>query len=134
MVILAGSDIIGLEHTKSVFRMFKKVSDGAHGNTRGIHGSLTPCSFHKVLSAVDVYGKKILDLGAGNGVVLAAALTCGASKVHGIELPENRANQYIFHAAMRQISRSLIEIPNLPRRALLEFNDIDEVLLTSYTN
>ena len=45
---------MSLERTKRVFRVFKKVSDGAHGNTRGISGSLTPCSLHKVLSAVDV--------------------------------------------------------------------------------
>jgi ribosomal protein L11 methylase PrmA len=116
-----------LEHTKTVLRVFKRVSDGAHGNTRGIHGSLTPCSLHKVLSAIDVYGRNIMDLGAGTGVVLAAALTNGASKVHGIELPENQANQYIFNAAMRQISRNFIEIPSLSRRTLLEFNDIEKV-------
>jgi hypothetical protein len=62
--------------------VFKKVSDGAHGNTRGISGSLTPCSLFKVLSAVDVYGRNILDIGAGTSVVLAAALTSGASKAH----------------------------------------------------
>ena len=108
-----GSDIMSLERTKCVFRVFKKVSDGAHGNTRGISGSLTPCSLFKVLSAVDVYGKNILDIGSGTGVVLAAALTSGASKAHGIELPENQANQYIFHAAMSQISKNVINFPNI---------------------
>ena len=77
-----GSDIMSLERTKCVFRVFKKVSDGAHGNTQGISGSLTPCSLFKVLSAVDVYGRNILDIGAGTSVVLAAALTSGASKAH----------------------------------------------------
>ena len=78
---------MSLERTKCVFRVFKKVSDGAHRNTRGISG-MTPCSLFKVLSAVDVYGKNILDIGSGTGVVLAAALTSGASKAHGIELLE----------------------------------------------
>ena len=127
-----GSDIMSLERTKCVFRVFKKVSDGAHGNTRGISGSLTPCSLFKVLSAVDVYGRNILDIGAGTGVVLAAALTSGASKAQGIELPENQANQYIFHAAMSQISRNVINFPNLARRALMEFKDIEKVSLASY--
>ena len=127
MMIETGLDIMGLEHTKSVFRMFKKVSDGAHGNTRGIHGSLTPCSLHKVLSSADVYGRNFLDLGSGTGVVLATALTCGASKVHGIELPENQANQHIYHAAMRKISKIVINLPNFTRQTLLEFNDIDKV-------
>ena len=103
-----GSDIMSLERTKRVFRVFKKVSDGAHGNTRGISGSLTPCSLHKVLSAVDVYGRNIMDIGSGTGVVLAAALTSGASKAHfsfsAIEIggvlrisSSNSRNSGIFH-------------------------------------
>ena len=95
---------------------------------------MTPCSLFKVLSAVDVYGKNILDIGSGTGVVLAAALTSGASKAHGIELLENQANQYIFHAAMSQIARNVINFPNLSRRALMEFKDIEKVSLASYTN
>ena len=87
---------MGLEHTKSVFRMFKKVSDGAHGNTRGIHGSLTPCSLHKVLSSVDVYGRNFLDLGSGTGVVLATALTCGTSKVHGKDPAKEKQPGFSF--------------------------------------
>jgi predicted RNA methylase len=123
--------MIGLEYTKSVVRMFKSVSDGAHGNTRGFHGSLTAHSLQKVLNAVDVYGKNFMDLGFGTGVVLAAALTSGASKAHGFELPENQANQHIFHAAMRRISNELCHIPEFSRRALLEFKDIVKVLQCS---
>ena len=109
---------MSLEHTKYVFRVFKKISDGAHGNTRGISGSLTPCSLFEVLSTVDVYGRNILDIGAGTCVVLAAALTGGASKVHGIELP----------------ARNVINFPDISRRSLMEFKDIEKVLLASYTN
>jgi ribosomal protein L11 methylase PrmA len=74
-----------------------------------------------------------MDIGSGTGVVLGAALTSGASKAHGIELPENQANEYIFHAAMSQISRNVINFPNLARRALMEFKDIEKVSLASYT-
>ena len=122
---------VDLQPTKSVYSVFKKVSDGAHGNTLGTHGSLTPCSLHKVLSAVHVYGRTFLDLGAGNGIVLAAALTNGATNVHGIELPENQANQYIFNAAMRKIAGTVVH--KLPHRACLEFEDIEKVLLASFT-
>ena len=118
-----------LEYTKHVIRTFKRVSDGAHGNTRGFHGSLTAFSLQKVLDAVDVYGRNFMDIGFGTGVVLAAALTSGASKAHGFELPENQANQHIFHAAMRRISNELVTIPNFSRRALVEFKDIVQVWL-----
>ena len=121
--------MIRLAKTKSVYRWFTSVSGGAHGNTRGFHGSLTAYSLQKVFNTVDVSGKKFMDLGFGTGVVLAAALTSGASKAHGFELPENQANQHIFHAAMRRISNELLIIPNFSRRALVEFKDIVQVWL-----
>jgi hypothetical protein len=121
--------MIGLEKTQSVYRLFTRASDGCHGNTRGFHGSLTAHSVQKILNAVDVFGKNFMDIGFGNGVVLAAALTSGASKAHGFELPENQANQYIFQAAMRKIIKKVCLIPDFSRRAFLNFNDIAKVLL-----
>ncbi len=120
--------MIGLEYTKSIVRMLNRVSDGAHGNTRGFHGSLTAYSLQKVFNAVDVYGRNFVDIGFGTGVVLAAALTSGASKAHGFELPENHANQLIFHAAMKRFSNQF-SIPDLSHRGFLEFNDIVKVWL-----
>ena len=121
--------MIRFEKTQSVYRVFKNSSDGIHGNTRGFHGTLTAHSVQKVFNAVDVYGRSFMDIGFGTGAVLAAALASGASKAHGFELPENRANQYIFQAAMRKISKKLCDIPDFSRRALLKFNDIAKVLL-----
>ena len=131
MLVLIGSlaEMIGLGYTKRVHRIFKRVSDGAHGNTRGFHGSLTAFSLQKVLNTVDVSGKKFMDLGFGTGVVLAAALTSGASIACGYELPENQANQMIFHAAIRKILNEEIYIPEVNRRVFLEFNDIAKVWL-----
>jgi predicted RNA methylase len=120
--------MIGLEKTKSVVRIFKSVSDGAHANTRGFHGSLTAYSLQKIFNEVDPYGRNFLDLGFGTGVVLAAALTSGAAKAHGFELPENQANQYIFQAAMR-ISSKLCHISDISRRVMIDFNDIVKVFL-----
>ena len=121
--------MIALEKTKSVVRMFKSVAGGAHGNTRGFHGSLTANSLQKILNAVDPFGRIFLDIGFGTGVVLAAALAAGAAKAHGYELPGNQANQYIFQAAMRRWSKQHFHNLDLSRRALLEFNDVEEVLL-----
>jgi len=115
--------------TKSVYRWFTSVSGGAHGNTRGFHGSLTAHSLQKVLNEVDVYERNFVDIGFGTGVVLAAALISGASKAHGFELPENQANKYIFEAAMRKISVKVCQISDFSRRALLDFNDITQVPL-----
>ena len=81
---------------QKVFSFFKKISDGAHGNTSGFHGSLTPQSTWKILNALDVFGRSVEDIGAGNGIFLSAALSNGASKAHGFELPGNEANRYIF--------------------------------------
>jgi hypothetical protein len=70
-----------------------------------------------------------MDIGFGTWVVLAAALTSGASKAHGFELRENQANQYIFQAAMRKILKKVCHIPDFSSRALLNFNDIAKMLL-----
>ena len=114
--------------SKSVVRMFQTAAGGAHGNTRGFHGSLTACSLQKILSAVDPFGKLFVDIGFGTGVVLAAALAAGASKAHGYELPGNQANQLIFQAAMTRWSKHYFHNLDLSHRALLEFNDVEEVL------
>jgi ribosomal protein L11 methylase PrmA len=114
---------------KSVYRWFTNVSGGAHGNTRGFHGSLTAYSLQKIFNEVDPYGRNVLDIGFGTGVVLAAALTSGAAKAHGFELPENQANQYIFQAAMKRWSKQHYYNIDISRQAVLEFNDVEEVLI-----
>lgn len=121
--------MIAHEKTKSVVRMFKTVAGGAHGNTRGFHGTLTAGSLQKIFNAVDPFGKFFLDIGFGTGVVLAAALAAGASKAHGYELPGNQANAYIFQAAMKRWSKQHFHNIDLSRQALLKFNDVEEVLL-----
>ena len=111
---------------KKVYSLFHKISDGAHGNTSGFHGSLTPHSMWKVFQAMDVFGRSFADIGAGNGILLSAALTIGAGNAHGYELPENKANRYIFKAAMARMTKIL----SSRARADLEFKNVEKVELS----
>jgi len=113
---------------KKVYSLFKKISDGAHGNTSGFHGSLTPHSMWKVFQEIDVYGSSFADIGAGNGILLYAALIHGAGNAHGYELPENKANRYIFKAAMARMTKIL----SSRARAELEFKNVEKVELSFY--
>jgi predicted RNA methylase len=116
-------DAADLLRIKKVYSLFKKISDGAHGNSSGFHGSLTPHSMWKIFRAIDVFGRSFADLGAGNGILLSAALSNGASKAHGFELPENKANRYIFKAAMARMTKDF----SSGARADLEFKNVEKV-------
>ena len=113
---------------KKVYSLFKKISDGAHGNTSGFHGSLTPHSIWKIFQEMDVFGSSFADIGAGNGILLYATLINGAGNAHGYELPENKANRYIFKAAMARMTKIL----SSRARAELEFKNVEKVGLSFY--
>jgi hypothetical protein len=117
------------QRIKIVSRTFHRVSDGTHGNTQGFHGSLTPGSLHKIFREQDLFGRNFVDLGAGDGKILAAALVSGASRVHGIELPGNQANHLIFLAAMRKIRQIVLKDEDISSKSELQFEDIEKVLL-----
>ncbi len=104
------------------------ISDNAHGNVKGISGSLTPGSLNKVFRDANVFGSKFLDVGAGNGRAMAAAYGSGASSVYGFELPDNQANAFIFEAAMRKIAQCRFFKSSTLHRARLDFTDIEKVL------
>ena len=123
---------VELQRIRTIYRKFRSVADNAHGNTIGVSGSLTPDSLHKVLQIAKVFGSHFLDIGAGDGRPMAAAMASGASSVHGYELPQNQANAFIFNAAMRQITHSLFSIPSYDSRVRLEFEDIEQVLTCSF--
>ena len=115
------------QRIKIVSRTFHRGSDGTHGNTQGFHGSLTPGSLHKIFREQDLFGRNFVDLGAGDGKILAAALVSGASRVHGIELPGNQANHFIFIAAMRKIRTILLNDEDISSKAVLQLEDIEQV-------
>ena len=112
---------------RSIYRNFRKISDRTHGNVKCISGSLTPDSLFKVLRIADVHGSSFMDIGAGDGKPLAVAVACGASSAHGFELPENRANAFIFKAAMSQFVNAMFPNSSILSRTRLEFKDIEKV-------
>ena len=116
---------------RSIYRRFRKNSDNSHGNVKGVSGSLTPDSLYKVLTVADVNETNVVDIGAGDGKPLAAAMAYGASSAHGFELPENQANAFIFKAAMSMIVNSMFLNPSVLSRVRLEFKDIETVCSNS---
>jgi hypothetical protein len=118
-------DLHRIRMVQSIYRTFRRISDSAHGNVKGISGCLTPGSLHKVLTVADVYGLNFMDIGAGDGKPMAAAMACGASSAYGFELPENQANKFIFKAALSRISDSLFSKSSISR-VRLEFKDIEQ--------
>ena len=87
-----------------VYANYRKVSDGCDGSTGfGFYGFLNVRSLFLIFQALGVGGRKIVDLGAGDGKVLASAMRCNARSVVGYELPANSAHKYIYDAVLRRI-------------------------------
>lgn len=82
---------------------------------------------HKIFTAADVNGVNFLDIGAGDGKPIAAAVAYGASSAQGFELPENQANAFIFKAAICQIAKLKISKSSVLSRAQIVFQDIEQV-------
>ena len=75
----------------TVYGHFKKASGGCDGGVEGHNGSLNPICLFLILQHLDDYGRRLVDLGAGEGRALASALACGAEGVYGHELPATRS-------------------------------------------
>ena len=84
-----------------IYRSFKKLSDGAEGGVSGVNGSIRAKALAHILTALCVKGNELVDFGAGSGRVLFSAVTAGASRAYGYELPENKGMKYVFDAAVR---------------------------------
>ena len=77
----------------------------------------------KLFQAVDVFGCKFVDMGAGDGRVLVSVLAAGASSAVGYELPGNNAQKFVFNGVLSTLYRQL----EVTRSAILVGKDIDEV-------
>ena len=78
-----------------------KLSGGADGGVSGFNGSIRPNPLAKILRALSVKEKEMVDFGAGSGRVLFSAVALGASRAYGYELPVNKGMKYVFDAAVR---------------------------------
>ena len=115
-----------LKRFNDIYRTFRSVSDNTHGNVEGVSGSLTPGSFFRIFKVADVFGSNYVDIGSGEGKTMAAALAEGASSVQGFELPQNKANNLIYEAAMKRIERKFHS--RLLPRSTMTFMNIEKVL------
>lgn len=79
---------------------------GCDGRCAGLNGSISPRSLSAVFLILGIEGQRLVDLGAGEGRVLAAALACGADRVFGYELPENGACKYVLDAVLNRMDAS----------------------------
>ena len=106
-----------------IYRRYKKISDGCDGKLYiGFGGSLSPQSLDQLFQAMNVYGCRFVDMGAGDGRVLVAVLAAGgASSAVGYELPENAAQKFVFNGVLSTLPQRLEGSADLVGR------DIDEV-------
>ncbi len=83
-----------------MYREFKKAGGGgADGHVVGLNGSINPRCVEIVLTWMEVNGKAVLDFGCASGKFLVCASVAGAHRAIGVELPDNKAQKYIFDAA-----------------------------------
>mmetsp|Transcript_1365 Transcript_1365/g.2853 ORF Transcript_1365/g.2853 Transcript_1365/m.2853 type:complete len:95 (+) Transcript_1365:53-337(+) len=69
-------DLRQAREVKLIYGYFRKVSGGCDGGVVGHNGSMTPFSLVLIFHFLGVCGRRLVDLGCGEGRVLASALTC----------------------------------------------------------
>ncbi len=111
---------------KVVYRQFKRAGGGgADGHVVGLNGSINPRCVEIVLTWMEVNGKAVLDFGCASGMFLVCCSLAGAARGIGVELPDNKGQQYIFDAACKQIKQALsVHLHDLEWNA----QDINQVL------
>lgn len=73
----------------------------------GSYGTLSSGSAVRVLTAMRLEDTAFVDLGAGDGRMLLAAASMGASSALGYELPENKGHLYVFDAMRKTTDRKV---------------------------
>ncbi len=69
-----------------------------------MNGSIRAACLVRMLHALNIKGREVVDFGAGDGRVLFAAIAGGASKAIGFELPENKAHKFVFDAVRKKLT------------------------------
>ncbi len=99
------------ETVRRVFVCFRKVSGGCNGFTGfGFNGCLSVTSLFVLSQALGMCDKNLVDLGAGEGLVMASALTLSAKNVIGYELPENSAHRFVYEAVFQRVSAGSVHV------------------------
>jgi hypothetical protein len=84
-----------------IYALCKTVTGGgASGSVAGIGGSVNPFGMVLLFQAMRLRGRNFVDLGAGDGRVLVAAVACGARRAWGCELPVNTGCIGVFLALL----------------------------------
>ncbi len=86
-----------------IYRHFKRCSGGADGGVVGTNGSIRAACLVRMLRALKIKGREIVDFGAGDGRVLHAAMAAGATNANGYELPANKAHKFVFDAVRKKL-------------------------------
>jgi hypothetical protein len=124
-------DLQPREAIRRVYAHFRKASDGCDGSTgNGFYGFVNVRSLFLIFQALGVRGRKLVDLGAGDGKVLASAMRCYARSVVGYELPSNSAHKYIYDAVLRRIFPNPIQYNHIKPMAQWMAKDIDKVFFS----
>ena len=106
-----------------IYRRYKKISDRCDGKYIGFGESLSPKSLDQLFRAMNVYGCRFVDMGAGDGRVLVAVLAAGgACSAVGYELPENAAQKFVFYGVLSTLPQQVEGSADLVGKA------IDEVI------
>ena len=91
-----------------IYRRYKKISDRCDGKYIGFGGSLSPQSLDQLFRAMNVYGCRFVDMGAGDGRVLVAVLAAGgACSAVGYQLPENAAQKFVFYGVLSTLPQQV---------------------------
>lgn len=111
-----------------VYMCFRKAAGGADGGVVGVNGSLSVMSLFCILQIMGIKGRRLVDMGGGEGRVLISAMACGADCAFGYELPDNMAHKFVFDAALTQMARHCPDQSVLLHNAQWFAGDIDQVV------
>jgi hypothetical protein len=133
--------VLLLKLVTRIYALCKTVTGGgASGSTEGTGGSVNPLGMVRIFRAMRIQGRNFVDLGAGDGRVLAAAAACGAHTAWGCELPGNTGCIMIFNALMAMMP---MKIPGIltasasqpvPPKCVLAAQDIDTVAAANHSH
>ena len=88
-----------------ISRQFQSRSAGCSANTIGVSGTLNWRSTRRMCRSLRVEGRRLMDMGAGDGQFMVSALANGARMVMGCEHPQNHAQQWILLSVLEGMAQ-----------------------------